>query len=206
MQADFWDKIAKGYSAKPVDDVESYQKTLDRTLEYLGADSDVLEIGGGTGSTSIHFAPKVSHIICTDISPKMIEIAKEKAEASNIENASFQVGTVQSLNQTDRRFDAVLAFNLLHLIPDINSEVAQIYSLLKPGGYFISKSGALGSKAFFLRPMIAIMRFLGKAPFVNFLTEKQFKDAHLSAGFEIVTAEFLPRGSTNFFIVAKRPG
>lgn len=205
MQSEFWNKVAKSYAEKPVSDVKSYEETLRRTLEYLRPTDEVLELGGGRGSTALTLAPKVSHIVCSDFSSEMIEIARSKLNADGVNNVTFEVATAQTFAKGEKRFDAILAFNLLHLIADLEKELADIYSLLNPGGYFISKSGALGRKALFLKPIIALMRLLGKAPFVNFLTKEQYRAAHLAAGFEVEIMEFIPKDSTNVFIVARRP-
>ena len=49
----FWDRIAERYARKPVPDEAVYQEKLKVTREYFRADTDVLEIGCGTGSTAI---------------------------------------------------------------------------------------------------------------------------------------------------------
>ena len=106
--ARFWDKIAVRYSKKPVSDEAAYQKKLAVTREHFGPETRVLEFGCGTGSTAILHAPHVQHILATDISPKMIEIAKEKARADNVENVSFEVASIETLDAPDASFDVVL--------------------------------------------------------------------------------------------------
>jgi cyclopropane fatty-acyl-phospholipid synthase-like methyltransferase len=44
---------------------------------------ELLEFGCGTGGTAIIHAPHVKHIRAIDISPRMIEIAKSRAEAAS---------------------------------------------------------------------------------------------------------------------------
>ena len=56
----FWDKHAEGYSKRPVDDEESYQKKLQITRDYFRPDMEVLEFGCGTGTTAISHAPYVT--------------------------------------------------------------------------------------------------------------------------------------------------
>ncbi|MDH3441394.1 MAG: class I SAM-dependent methyltransferase, partial [Gammaproteobacteria bacterium] len=116
--ARFWDKIAPRYSRKPVSDEAAYQKKLEVTREYLRPDMDVLEFGCGTGSTAIAHAPYVKHILATDISPKMIEIARDKAAADEVENVTFRVATIEDLDASDSAFDAALGLSILHLLED----------------------------------------------------------------------------------------
>ena len=63
----------------------------------------------------------------------------------------------------------VLALNLLHLLPDRPAALAKIHRLLKPGGLFISSTACLADRMWFLRPVIPVMQWLGKAPYVSFV-------------------------------------
>ncbi len=75
--AAFWDNLADRYSKKPVKDTESYNRTLDCTRKHLSATDEILEVGCGTGTTALLLAPSVKQITASDISSRMIEIAKE---------------------------------------------------------------------------------------------------------------------------------
>lgn len=55
----------------------AYEDTLGRTKSYVTADDRGLEMGCGTGSTALLFAPHVREIMGTDLSPAMIKIARE---------------------------------------------------------------------------------------------------------------------------------
>jgi len=79
-QAQFWDNAAEKYSKDPIADMEGYTYTLERTRSYLSVTDHVLELGCGTGSTALELAGSVAKITASDIAPKMIQIAKEKAE------------------------------------------------------------------------------------------------------------------------------
>uniref|UniRef100_UPI00345D9008 protein-L-isoaspartate O-methyltransferase family protein n=1 Tax=uncultured Maritalea sp. TaxID=757249 RepID=UPI00345D9008 len=46
--ASFWDKQAKGYAAKPVKDVQSYEEMLAEVAKHLEPTDKVLEIGTGS--------------------------------------------------------------------------------------------------------------------------------------------------------------
>ena len=85
----FWNKLADKYSRQSVRDEAGYQKKLEVTREYLQPDMEVLEIGCGTGSTAIAHAPYVRHVRATDLSTRMVEIAKDKARAAGIDNVTF---------------------------------------------------------------------------------------------------------------------
>lgn len=116
MSAKFWDRMAEGYSKSPIADEEAYQKKLQITQGYFKADMDVLEFGCGTGSTAIIHAPYVKHYHAIDISPKMIEIAQNKADTQNIQNITFEASSMDELKAADQSYDAVLGLSILHLL------------------------------------------------------------------------------------------
>ena len=93
----FWDRHAKGYAKRPVADEAAYRKKLQVTQDYLEQDMEVLELACGTGTTAIHHAPFVKHILAVDISRKMIEIAQAKAVAENVENVTFEQSSIVDL-------------------------------------------------------------------------------------------------------------
>jgi len=204
--AAFWDKIAPKYATDPIKDMEAYEYTLGRTQSYLKADDRVLEIGCGTGSTALLIAPQVREIVGTDVSPGMIGIAAGKVDDTT-SNASFRAASAEEAAKTKEPFDAVLAFNLLHLVRSAEDIFADIHRMLPEGGYFISKTPCLGDKSvglkrFAFKAIIPIMQLVGKAPPVRFFTQKEMEQAIQFAGFEIVESGNFPAISR--YIVARK--
>ena len=99
--AQFWDKIARKYSKRVIPDQESYEFKLLKTRDYLTPAMNVMEIGCGTGSTALAHAPFVKRIVATDISSKMIDIARQKATEQGIENVEFAVGGVDQISPSE---------------------------------------------------------------------------------------------------------
>ena len=201
----FWDKIAEKYSKQPVADEAAYQKKLKVTQGYFQSDMEVLEIGCGTGSTAIVHASYVHHIRAIDISPNMIEIAKRKAKAEEIDNITFEVSSIDRLKVADKSMDMVMAHSILHLLEDKDAAIASVFDILKPGGLFVSSTVCLNDAMWFLKPIIPIMCLFGKAPqLVRFFTAKQLVKSIADIGFEI-DYQWQPGRSAALFIVAKKP-
>ncbi|WP_342078010.1 methyltransferase domain-containing protein [Yoonia sp. SS1-5] len=209
--AAFWDKIAPKYAKSPVTDQASYDYTLGRTRSYLQATDRVLELGCGTGSTALLLAPAVTHILATDISGAMIEIARDKAREANIANITF----ARTDDATpEPPYDVIMAFNLFHLLDDMQQTFAQTHAQLKPGGYFISKTPCLrqlnrNPKSWLILVMvklvIPLMRLFGKAPAVRVFPIRQLEDAITRAGFEIIESSNHPKGPPPArYIVARK--
>lgn len=202
--ARFWDERADKYSKKPVKDMENYTKTLDRTRKHLSAGDKVLEVGCGTGTTALLLAPSVKQITASDISSRMIEIAKEKAAAQKVENVRFDRATLFEEDLEKGSFDVVMGFNFLHLLEDISGAVRRVHELLRPGGLFISKTVCLAEQSRLWSVLLAVMQPLGLAPYVQCLKVAELEDIITSAGFEIIETGFYPPSPPGRYIVARR--
>ena len=181
---EFWDRVAPSYAKQPIADSESYARKLATTQTLMRPNMKVLEFGCGTGSTALEHAAHVAHIVATDVSAAMIGIACEKAKHAGIDNVSFQQSGIEDFEGSEGDYDMVLALNLIHLLPDRAGALAKIHRLLKPGGIFVSSTVCLADKMWFLRPVIPILQWIGKAPYVSFLHSNQVLDEVAAAGFE----------------------
>jgi ubiquinone/menaquinone biosynthesis C-methylase UbiE len=204
--ARFWDRAARKYATDPIKDMRGYERTLDRVGHLLGSSDIVLEVGCGTGTTSLRLAPSVSRVIATDVSSEMIAIAREKATAQACQNVEFSVATVAGAPGLDGAYDAVLAFNLLHLIADRPSALAHVHRLLKPGGLFVSKTPCLSEMNPFIWLAVSAMRLVGKAPYVSFFSATELEAGIANAGFAIIERgrHGSERKDARIFIVARK--
>jgi len=184
--ARFWDRIARKYAADPIADMIGYERTLARTRDHLKPADYVLEIGCGTGATALKLAASVSHYVASDIAPEMIAIAKEKVATEGKTNMTCEVATPENAHWPDASFDAVLAFNLLHLVKARGAALQNVQRVLKPGGLFISKTPCLKEMNPFILLAVPLMQAIGKALFVTGFTAEQLEREIAAAGFAIV--------------------
>lgn len=205
QSAAFWDRVAVGYARRPISDEAAYQTKLAKTRAYFTPESRVLELGCGTGSTALLHAPHVAQIRATDISGKMIEIAKRKAAEQGIENVSFERASVEEITAPDGGYDVVLALNLLHLLPDYAAVIARVYGMTKPGGVFITSTACLNDSMYWFKPIAAVGRWLGRIPPIAFFTTADYERAMTAPGFVIEHA-WRPGPGKTLFMVARKPG
>ena len=203
----FWDRIARKYAADPISDLEGYETTLRRVQGLLSAQHDVLEIGCGTGSTALRLAPFIRHLRATDLSAAMIAIAREKLAAQPMPQLDFSVADADAPGFGQSAYDVALAFNLLHLVSDLDRTLALAVQALRPGGLFISKTPCIAE----MNPLIPylalpLMRAIGKAPHVLCLKRDGLQSAIIRHGMEIVSVErHGTRGKDiRVFIVARK--
>ena len=99
------------------------------------AHGEVLEIAAGTGR-NLPFYSEGVRITAVELSPAMLEIARDRAETLGRE-ADLRVGDAQDLPFRDARFDAVVCTLGLCTIPDHRRAVHEATRVLKPGGHLL---------------------------------------------------------------------
>jgi ubiquinone/menaquinone biosynthesis C-methylase UbiE len=207
-KARFWDRVARKYAADPIADMAGYEASLQRTRGLLSTAHNVLEIGCGTGSTALRLAANTGRLLATDISAEMIAIAKEKLASQPTPQLSFALADADVPTFGTTTYDRVLAFNILHLVSDLDQTLAMAAQALRPGGLFISKTPCIAE----MNPLIPhlalpLMRAIGKAPHVQCLNEAQMRAALTRQGFQIVSVERHGTQKKDFrvFIIASKP-
>ena len=208
-KARFWDRIARKYAADPIADMAGYETTLRRVRGLLSVEHDVLEIGCGTGTTALRLAPYTRRLHATDVSAGMVAIAREKLAAQPVPQLDFSVADADAPVFGQGAYDAVLAFNLLHLVGNLDQSLALAVQALRPGGLLISKTPCIAE----MNPLIPhvalpLMRAIGKAPDVLCFKGEALESAIARRGMEIVSVErHGTRGKDiRVFIVARKPG
>lgn len=198
----FWDRIAKRYAARQIKDVAAYEALLADVAARLKPGDRVLEIGCGTGGTAIHLASHVASYTATDFSAEMISIAQSKPapDALHFETADAQ----RALD--DAPFDAICAFNVLHLVDDLPGLLRQIHSALKPGGLLISKTWCFADLGWKFRLFFAVLRLIGMFPSAARLTSVGLAEAVTEAGFLIIDQRIFGTHPQNPYCVAQKLG
>lgn len=200
----FWDKMAKRYAASAIRDQAAYETKLEKTRAYLTPESRVLEIACGTGSTALLHAPFVQHYLATDYSGAMIEIAKAKAAKAGVENVTFQCRAIAAIGPEDGPFDVVMAHSILHLLPDWQDVLVDVFDLVKPGGLFISSTPCMKSFTVLLRPLLTLGQWAGKVPALAYFSAADLQRGLIAAGF-MIESTWQPKPRAAVFIVARRP-
>jgi SAM-dependent methyltransferase len=218
----FWDKTARKYATSTIADMPGYEHTLQRVRHSLQPTDRVLELGCGTATTALRLAPATAHYTAADLSPAMVEIARQKLVGAPPDvhsmlhlavadaDAHLPAPSHTCMGGDDAGWDVVLAFNLLHLVPDLEHTLSQVVRHLRPGGLFISKTACIAHMNP-LVPLVALplMRLLRLAPPVQVLTEDRLLTAIERSGLTIDSVEHhaTPGRGCDWrpFVVARKP-
>lgn len=97
--------------------------------------NDLLDCGCGTGPmlTLLHQRYPDKHYTGIDITPKMIEVAKEK----HMDGVELVIGDCENLPFADRSFDAVICSESFHHYPNPQDFFRSVCRVLRPNGRFI---------------------------------------------------------------------
>lgn len=97
---------------------------------------EVLEIGCGIGTDSINFLRNGANLTIVELSGESLAITKKRLELEGLK-ANFINGNAEGLDQllpTDKKFDLIYSFGVIHHTPHPERVVSAIAGRLKPGG------------------------------------------------------------------------
>jgi len=118
--------------------VHAEGESLSRLVEAVQPrpDWEAIDIATGPGHTALAFAPKVKHIIASDVTREMLLVARGLAEKRGLTNVSFAEIPAERLPFPDASFDLVTCRTAAHHFADVPAFVAEVARVLRPGGVF----------------------------------------------------------------------
>ena len=96
-------------------------------------DKEILDFGGGTGLLALPLAQQAKSVTLVDISEKMLDQARLKAEQQDIKNIQFLEQDLLA-NPLEQKFDIIVVSRVLHHIPDLDATLAMFYHHLREKG------------------------------------------------------------------------
>jgi SAM-dependent methyltransferase len=94
----------------------------------------VLDVGTGTGHTAFAFAPAVGWVVAADLTEAMLKQAERLRKDRGYGNVELQVADVHALPFADAAFDLVTCRRAAHHFSRVNTALAEMRRVLKPGG------------------------------------------------------------------------
>jgi SAM-dependent methyltransferase len=97
----------------------------------------VLDLGSGAGFDCFLAAEEVGpegRVVGVDMTPEMVETARENVETNDAGNVEFRLGEIEHLPVADESVDVIISNCVVNLSPDKPQVFREAYRVLEPGG------------------------------------------------------------------------
>ena len=106
-------------------------------IASLRAGEVVLDLGSGPGLDCLLAARRVGptgRVIGVDMTPEMLELAREGARRAGATNVEFRQGDIEALPVDDASVDVIISNCVINLAPDKEAVLREAFRALRPGG------------------------------------------------------------------------
>jgi ubiquinone/menaquinone biosynthesis C-methylase UbiE len=111
--------------------LQDYMHEVFEFDKYKGM--QILEIGCGSGVDTAEFARHGAIVTSTDLTEKSVELTRDLLKEIGLSAKVIQADATK-LPFEDESFDCVYSYGVLHHIPEMETALAEIHRVLKPGG------------------------------------------------------------------------
>ncbi len=122
----------------PESSIESFAGTGNPfSLGEIHPDQRVVDVGCGAGIDSLIAAKKVGPegcVIGVDMTPSMLEKARQAARETGLANVEFREGYAEALPVDEGWADVVISNGVLNLMPDKGAALEEMSRVLGPNG------------------------------------------------------------------------
>lgn len=140
----FWDRWAPFYDWAQRTNRRANAGAATRVAGLIPVGARVLDCAAGTGLFSLAAAERAGSVLCADLSEAMLRTSRRKARRRGLSNITFARRDVTALPDPDGCFDAVIAANVLHLLPEPERAVRELWRVTAPAGRLILPTYLLG--------------------------------------------------------------
>ena len=130
-----WDRVAPLYDlAVNTLNRRVYDGTGTAVARLIRPGDTVLECACGTGAISA-IAPTCARVVATVYSEGMLKQARKKL--ARFPHVVVEQADITDLHYADDSFDAVVAGNVIHLLPEPGDALKELKRVVRPGGTII---------------------------------------------------------------------
>ncbi len=107
----------------------------------------ILDLGCGPGIVSAALAPHAKEIVALDLTPEMLEKARQRCKKAGLSNVRFEVGPAENLPFPGGSFDAVVTRLTIHHFPDPRQVMGEIVRVTRAAGKVVVADVVSSEKA-----------------------------------------------------------
>lgn len=188
---DYWERHARRYDTslrlllgRPL------PRMLELASEAVRGRERVLEVAAGTGVVTAAIAQSAAAVVATDYAKAMVTILEQRMRDAGLGNVTCEQADVYNLRYATGEFDAVVAANVLHLVPDLAGALSALRRVLKANGRLITPTFCHDETAvsWVVSRALAITKFPGHRRF----TARSLRASLEASGLRITRSETLP--------------
>ena len=135
MKHDFNHKAETFDSPKNIFLANLVCQAVEKQIDLL-SDKEILDFGGGTGLLTLPLAKQAKSVTLVDISERMLEQARLKAEQQDIKNIQFLEQDLLK-NPLEKEIDLIVVCRVLHHMPDLDEALSLFHQHLKEDGQLL---------------------------------------------------------------------
>ena len=135
MKHDFNHKAETFDSPKNIFLANLVCQAVEKQIDLL-SDKEILDFGGGTGLLALPLAKQAKSVTLVDISERMLEQARLKAEQQDIKNIQFLDQDLLE-KPLEKEFDLIVVCRVLHHMPDLAAALSLFHQHLREDGQLL---------------------------------------------------------------------
>ena len=186
----YWERLARNYDRSMVLLGGPIPRMVELAAEAVRGAPQVLEVAAGTGLVTPALARAARNVIATDYAAAMVAALEARVSQEGLANVRCEQADLYALRFEPGSFDAVVAANVLHLVPDLPGALGALRKMLKPGGRLIVPTYCHDETAlsWAVSRVLAVTGFPGHRRF----TARGLQASLESASLQLTRAELLP--------------
>ncbi len=201
-QVQTWDAVAAAWDRWWPTLEKGFQSMSDHMIAEAAIKPGhrVLDVATGIGEpafTAARAVGQAGHVVATDQSPQMLEIARRRAKDLGSANVELREMDAEQLDFPEASFDAALCRWGLMFLPDLSAALDNLYRLLRPDGRMVAAVWSEPAKVPMLRLAGEVVRQYidlpapppGAPDIFSLAGPDALQNAYVASGFAGVTTE-----------------
>jgi len=186
----YWERHASHYDASLRILGRPFPRMLELTRDAVRGRPRVLEVAAGTGLVTRALAEVAGEVVATDYASAMVAMLTQRCRELGLRNVRCEQADIYALHFEPESFDAVVAANVLHLVPDLDGALTALRRVLKRGGKLVTPTFCHDET--WLSAILSRAASLTGFPSHRRFTARSLREALEAFGAHVDRAETLP--------------